>query len=226
MQSSPENDLIFLAMKADPNVSGGAVLKPGRAPEPGWFVYERTDGIVVRLDTINGERPTPAAEEAVYEGDVSAEAHAERVAKAQKNETVQLFLADESPTARCVRAIARTMVDWVNELRMVRIVGFAVSSQNLPPVAAGSGLTSPVVPVAGAVVGDGVFVSPPFNTQGLVVYAYVSAPDSVVIRVQNGTNAAIDIPAGDWGVGVFRIKSPAYTDADLAAKVTAHVEAE
>ena len=71
-------------------------------------------------------------------------------------------------------------------------------------IAAGAVGTGTVT-VTGAVVGDSVAVGVPstFNT-GLLAFGYVSAADTVTIRVINGTAGAIDPASGTYRATVVR----------------------
>ncbi|MER7213209.1 hypothetical protein ABT340_39615 [Streptosporangium sp. NPDC000239] len=60
------------------------------------------------------------------------------------------------------------------------------------------------VTVTGASTGDFALVAPPGNLNaGLVVCGFVSAADTVTIRVLNGTAGAIDPASSTWKVTVF-----------------------
>ena len=59
--------------------------------------------------------------------------------------------------------------------------------------------------VAGAAVGDAVAVAPPAGIDdGLAVVGFVSAADTVTVRLINTTNAGIDPPAATYKVAVFK----------------------
>jgi len=66
----------------------------------------------------------------------------------------------------------------------------------------GAGETSANITVTGAVVTDRVEVYPPYTPQGMLVYGYVSAADTVNIRIQNETGGTIDLASGTWKVAV------------------------
>jgi len=68
----------------------------------------------------------------------------------------------------------------------------------------GAGETSTSITVTGAAFGDYVLVSAPYSTQGMVVTGYVSASDTVSIRIQNETTGAIDLASGTWTVRVLK----------------------
>lgn len=60
------------------------------------------------------------------------------------------------------------------------------------------------IPLTGAVAGDSVAVAAPAALEaGLVFSAFVSAADTVSLRVGNLTAGAIDPASADWTVSVF-----------------------
>jgi hypothetical protein len=68
----------------------------------------------------------------------------------------------------------------------------------------GAGETSTSMTVTGAAFGDYVLVSAPYSTQGMLVTGYISASDTVSIRIQNETTGAIDLASGTWTVRVLK----------------------
>lgn len=70
----------------------------------------------------------------------------------------------------------------------------------------GAGETSSSITVSGAELGDIVWISAPYDLQGITATGYVDAADSVKIRLQNETGGAIDLASGDWKVRVYKIK--------------------
>jgi len=67
----------------------------------------------------------------------------------------------------------------------------------------GAGETSSAITVTGAALGDYVLVSAPYDLQGITATAYVSATDTVKIRLQNETTGTIDLASGTWKVRVI-----------------------
>lgn len=64
----------------------------------------------------------------------------------------------------------------------------------------GAGATSTIT-VAGLVLGKfAVDVIAPYDLQGLEVTGYVSAKDTVAIRIQNETGGTVDLASGTWRV--------------------------
>ena len=66
----------------------------------------------------------------------------------------------------------------------------------------GAGETSAGITVTGAALNDAVLVFPPYDLQGITVTGYVSAVDTVKIRVQNESTATVDLASGSWQVAV------------------------
>lgn len=84
-----------------------------------------------------------------------------------------------------------------------RDVKRASASLNFPSVAAAASSTLTIT-VPGVVVGDDAFVALDAPVAGLVYVAWVSATDTVTVRVTNVTAAAIDAPATTHRVIVFK----------------------
>lgn len=74
---------------------------------------------------------------------------------------------------------------------------------NPASIADGAGLSSSPQTVTGAVLGSIVLVSAPYDLQGLICTGYVSATNTVVIRLQNNTGGAIDLASGTWNIRVI-----------------------
>ena len=68
----------------------------------------------------------------------------------------------------------------------------------------GAGETSAAVTVTGAALGDSVLVGAPYDLQGILCTGYVSAPNTVRVRLQNETGTPVDLASGDWKVRVLR----------------------
>lgn len=67
----------------------------------------------------------------------------------------------------------------------------------------GAGETSPPITVTGALPGDYVMASVPYDLQGVICTAYVSAANTVRIRLQNETGGAVDLASATWLVRVL-----------------------
>ena len=68
----------------------------------------------------------------------------------------------------------------------------------------GSGATSSAVTVTGAALGDFARVAAPYDLQGVLATAYVSAANTVVVRVQNATGGSVTLASGTWRVRVVK----------------------
>jgi hypothetical protein len=77
-------------------------------------------------------------------------------------------------------------------------------SYDLPNLAAGEGVTTTVT-VAGAALGDFARASFSLDLQGITLTAWVSAADTVSVRFQNGTTAAVDLASGMLRVRVHEV---------------------
>lgn len=71
-------------------------------------------------------------------------------------------------------------------------------------LADGAGETSTGITVTGAAFTDFVLVGAPYDLQGITCTAYVSASDTVKIRLQNESGGAIDLASGTWKVRVLQ----------------------
>jgi hypothetical protein len=71
-------------------------------------------------------------------------------------------------------------------------------------LADGVGETSAGITVTGAALGDFVIVSAPYDLQGIACSGYVSAADTVNIRLQNETTGVVDLGSGTWRVLVLK----------------------
>jgi len=80
--------------------------------------------------------------------------------------------------------------------------GQASTTWNPGTLVNGAGVTSSAIAVAGAAFGDFVQVAAPYDLQGALASAYVSAAGSVKIRVQNQTGASVSLAEGLWRVRV------------------------
>ena len=67
-----------------------------------------------------------------------------------------------------------------------------------------AGATSAAITVTGAVLGDFVLASAPYDLADCTVTAYVQAADTVEIRLQNESAATFDGASGTWRVMVFK----------------------
>ncbi len=73
-----------------------------------------------------------------------------------------------------------------------------------PSIANGAAALSSGITVTGAILGDYVQVSAPYDLQGLSASAYVSASNTVKICLNNNTGGAIDLASGTWKIRVTK----------------------
>ena len=108
-------------------------------------------------------------------------------------------------------------IKLVTDLAVVHAVldGIVSGSGTWDPgsLADGVGETSASITATGALLGDFVLVSAPYDLQGITCSAYVDANDSVKIRLQNETTGTLDLASGTWKVRVL----PAASFVDPAA---------
>lgn len=71
-------------------------------------------------------------------------------------------------------------------------------------LASGGGASLTGIALSGAAFGDFVMVAAPYDLQGLVATASVSAANTLVIRLQNGTGAGVTLGAGSWKLRLFK----------------------
>ena len=74
-----------------------------------------------------------------------------------------------------------------------------------PSLTNGSGTTSSGITVTGAALGDFAVAAAPYDLQGILCTAYVSASNTVSIRLHNATGGTIDLASGTWRVRVFKV---------------------
>ncbi len=122
---------------------------------------------------------------------------------AQQRSAANTFLINPDSTAKALRATILTLLDEINALRQ-QIVGITTAVFDPANMANGSGTTSPNLTVAGAAFGDVVDVSAPYSLAGIVATGYVSAANTVNIRLHNSTGGAVNLASGTWQVMVRR----------------------
>ena len=88
----------------------------------------------------------------------------------------------------------------------LHVVGETSFTWNPGDLADGAGETSSGQTVTGAVFGDYVMVSAPYDLQDLICTGYVQAADTVEVRIQNeNAGANVNLASGTWKVAVLRI---------------------
>lgn len=137
-----------------------------------------------------------------------------------KNSSVTCFSDKLNTLSRVSRAAALVTLDRINELRE-QIVGVATVTIDPPSIANGAGTTSAAITVTGALFGDCVDVCAPYDLQGLTATAYVTAADTVKVRLHNGTGGAVNLASGTWKVVVRRhVAMPDYQPSDIKTAIT------
>lgn len=113
---------------------------------------------------------------------------------------------DAGPTGITLRTVALCAIDQFNNFRQ-KIIGTASPSWNPGSLANGAGITSPALTITGAAFGDFVDVACSVSLSGLLLTAYVSAANTVQLRLHNATGAAVNLGASGaptWNVCVRR----------------------
>lgn len=80
----------------------------------------------------------------------------------------------------------------------------ATATWNPGTITTGSGATSSAITVTGAALGDFAKVAAPYDLQGVIATAYVSAANTVVVRLQNQTGSSVTLASGTWRVRVTK----------------------
>lgn len=73
-----------------------------------------------------------------------------------------------------------------------------------PSLATGAFALSSGITVTGAALGDSVELYPPYDTDGVIHQASVSAANTIKIALFNANTATKDLASGTWGVVVKR----------------------
>lgn len=193
-----------VAKKADANVIGVALLKPDRASEPGWFVYQRADGQRVRIDTATGAAPSAAAVAALTGLDLTTTGLNTIDIAQQRAAAADFLTLSTRSTARVCRACVAVMTTEVNAVRAANLIGSASITWNPSSLLLNTGVTSPDIDVPGAAFGDIVEPVAGYDLAGVTVTAYVKAAGKVSIRLQNTTGVIYDPPQATWTVYVRR----------------------
>ncbi len=113
------------------------------------------------------------------------------------------------PSARLVDAdgaIAKPWYDWLNQLagKLAELTPLEASATYDPPLLAdGAGSTTDVT-VPGAALGDFATAAFSLATAGIVITAWVSAPNTVSVRFQNETGAPLDYGSGKLTARVYK----------------------
>ncbi|MEC0265138.1 hypothetical protein [Paenibacillus anseongense] len=85
-----------------------------------------------------------------------------------------------------------------------KVVANTTATINPSSLVDGAGEDSSAITVTGAVFGDLVIVTAPYDSQGLLIQGRVSAADTIKIRFQNETGATVDLASGAYKILVIR----------------------
>lgn len=80
----------------------------------------------------------------------------------------------------------------------------ATTVWNPGAITTGTGVTSAAITLTGAALGDFVQVAAPYDLQGVTATAYVSAVNTVKIRLNNLTGATVTLASGTWRVRLMK----------------------
>lgn len=159
-------------------------------------------GVSIQFDP-SATAPQQANAQSVVAGfDWSQNAHDTWLNEKQRTEAVQAIDTIKTFDLKLLRGLADVIVNQLNALG--EIIGSASGVWDPPNIANGAGATSPSFTVAGAAFGDFVMVAAPYNLQAIIATGYVSAANTVLVRIHNGTGAAVNLGSGTWSVKVFR----------------------
>lgn len=143
-------------------------------------------------------------------------ANGERKASAKR-------LFESERDGRTFRGIGLVAMDENNTLR-AEVIGVATATWDPASMANAAGVTSPAVTVTGAAFGDIVAVAAPYDLQGILATAYVSAADTVRVRLHNSTGGAVNLASGTWKVVVRRVPNNGYPQRTVAQAKAAIVD--
>lgn len=73
-----------------------------------------------------------------------------------------------------------------------------------PSLLTNAGAVSSGIAVTGAALGDRVELFPPYDTQGVIAFGFVSAANTIKISLFNPSGGTIDLASGTWTVHVIR----------------------
>lgn len=80
----------------------------------------------------------------------------------------------------------------------------ATTTWNPGAIGNSSGATSSAITATGAALGDFVMVAAPYDLQGIDATAYVSATNTVKIRLNNVTGGSVTLASGTWRVRIVK----------------------
>ncbi len=80
----------------------------------------------------------------------------------------------------------------------------ATTTWNPGAITTGTGSTSSAITLTGAALGDFALVTAPYDLQGIDATAYVSAANTVKIRLNNLSGGTVTLASGTWRVRVMK----------------------
>lgn len=170
--------------KWNPNMS--AVIG---VPQQYWKAPADWTGDAGPLEMTAGEKT--AADAAAASAENSA---------ARDEAVAEMDLGDK--LAKLMKAFAGVLADELS-LRPI-LVGEATQTWDPASMTNGTGLTSPNFTVNGAAFGDYVDVCASISLAGVVAIGYVSASNTVNVRLHNSTGSAVNLASATWKVAVRR----------------------
>jgi len=133
--------------------------------------------------------------------------------------------ASATELGKALRCFADILKDEINLLRGV-VIGTQTAVWDPASMNNATGVTSPNVTVTGAAFGDIVDVIAPYTLAGVTATGYISAANTVNVRLHNGTGAVANPASGTWAVVVRRQPAMApRTLAQLRTSIDACVDA-
>lgn len=139
---------------------------------------------------------------------------------------INLLDTDTAGLMRLIRAICAAFTDAHNAMRQ-QVIGINTGVWDPASMANGAGVTSPAITVTGAAFGDVVDVGAPYSLAGIVACGFVSAANTVMIRLHNGTGGAVNLLSGTWKVVVRRpAVTPVMSYADAKTNIRNRVNDE
>jgi hypothetical protein len=85
-----------------------------------------------------------------------------------------------------------------------KVIDNVAATIDFANVVTGSGATATDLTITGAELGDYVFVAALIDTQGLHLFGWVSAANTVKVRVVNNTGADVNLASAVYNVKVVR----------------------
>ena len=170
-------------------------------------------------------RPEPQPDEAAVMAAFDAVAWDAGVLARQHPALVAALTDSTNFQAKLVIDVGLAALDEINILRRL-VIGVGTVVWDPASMTNATGLTSANITVAGAAFGDFVEVAAPYSLAGITANAYVSAANTVNIRLHNGTGAAVNLASGTWNVAVRRdVLMPDRTKPQLRTVMTNHINA-